>query len=164
MAIVLGLRNSNLSHSMPLLALPREVLERIVQELQTPSLAAFCAASTVARDISLPILYSHLDCQSLFGALSLFRAVTSSEKSNKLAERFASSVTAISPPNRRASKDVKAAIAFHLSRAIFEGHFPKLRKLRWTFSAQCSNDFAEENRLDFDEPLWVALDARYSDL
>jgi hypothetical protein len=152
-------------HAMPLLALPPEILGHVASFADTPCLASLCGTSTTLRDIILPILYSHLDCQSLTGALRLFRACTDVKDQRLYVHQYAREVKAISLPTRQASREVKASIAFSLARAISEGCFPNLQCLCWTFSHQRDHSYdSDGNARMFDEPLWRALDERYVSL
>ena len=150
---------------MPLLGLPPEVLTYIASFMSTPSLSALSCTCTTARDLILPLLYSHLDCQSLAGALRLFRECTNSKDPDIYIRKYGNEVKAISLPERTASRDVKASIAFSLARAISENRFPNLKRLRWTFAYKRAPTYdSDRNARIFDEPLWRALDELYGSL
>lgn len=154
-----------LQQAMPLLAVPPEILGHVASFATTPCLAALCGTSTTLRDVVLPILYSHLDCQSLTGALRLFRACATAKDQRLYVHQYAREVKAISLPTRQASREVKASIAFSLARAISEGCFPHLQCLCWTFSHQRDHSYdSDRNARTFDEPLWRALNERYATL
>ena len=80
------------------------------------------------------------------------------------AARYAANVRSIAIPRRRATHEVKTAIATALAECISKGWFPNLRHLEWPFYHMRRGFLEEADACMFDEPLWKALDERYETL
>lgn len=80
------------------------------------------------------------------------------------AARYAANVRSIAIPRRRATHEVKTAIATALAECISKGWFPQLRHLEWPFYHMRRGFLEEADACMFDEPLWKALEERYETL